>query len=89
MKYFIFIISLVISNLSYSYENNQLLLHNPAKKINFFDLRTLDGKKVEIADKLINKTMTCIVQKINDDRILVTIDENTKGFVKKTNLSKN
>ena len=39
-------------------------------------------------DKLINKTMTCIVQKINDDRILVTIDENTKGFVKKTNLAK-
>jgi small subunit ribosomal protein S1 len=32
--------------------------------------------------------MTCIVQKINDDRILVTIDENTKGFVKKTNLAK-
>lgn len=39
-------------------------------------------------DKFINKTMTCIVQKINDDRILVTIDENTKGFVKKTNLAK-
>ena len=55
MKYFIFIISLVISNLSYSYENNQLLLHNPAKKINFFDLETLDGKKVEVADKLIKK----------------------------------
>ena len=51
MKYFIFIISLVISNLSYSYENNQLLLHNPAKKINFFDLETLDGKKIEVADK--------------------------------------
>ena len=53
MKYLIFIISLVISNLSYSYENNQLLLHNPAKKINFFDLETLDGKKVEIAVKKI------------------------------------
>jgi len=39
-------------------------------------------------DKLINKTMTCIVQKINDDRIFVTIDDNTKGFVKKTNLAK-
>ena len=55
MKYFIFYIFLVISNLSYSYENNQLLLHNPAKKINFFDLETLDGKKVEVADKLIKK----------------------------------
>ena len=60
MKYFIFIISLVISNLSYSYENNQLLLHNPAKKINFFDLETLDGKKVEIADKLIKKKLILV-----------------------------
>ena len=60
MKYFIFIISLVISNLSYSYENNQLLLHNPAKKINFFDLETLDGKKVEIVDKLIKKKLILV-----------------------------
>ena len=60
MKFFIFIISLVISNLSYSYENNQLLLHNPAKKINFFDLETLDSKKVEIADKLIKKKLILV-----------------------------
>ena len=60
MKYCIFIISLVISNLSYSYENNQLLLHNPAKKINFFDLETLDGKKVEVADKLIKKKIILV-----------------------------
>ena len=60
MKYFIFIIFLVISNLSYSYENNQLLLHNPAKKINFFDLETLDGKKIEVADKLIKKKLILI-----------------------------
>ena len=60
MKYFIFIISLVISNLSYSYENNQLLLHNPAKKINFFDLETLDGKKVEVADKLVKKKLILV-----------------------------
>ena len=60
MKYFIFIIFLVISNLSYSYENNQLLLHNPAKKINFFDLENLDGKKVNIADKLIKKKLILI-----------------------------
>ena len=60
MKYFIFIIFLVISNLSYSYENNQLLLHNPAKKINFFDLETLDGKKVEVADKLIDKKLILV-----------------------------
>ena len=60
MKYFIFIISLVISNLSYSYENNQLLLHNPAKKINFFDLETLDGKRVKVADKLVKKKLILI-----------------------------
>ena len=60
MKYFIFYIFLVISNLSYSYENNQLLLHNPAKKINFFDLETLDGKKVEVADKLIKKKLILV-----------------------------
>ena len=60
MKYFIFIISLVISNLSYSYENNQLLLHNPSKKINFFDLETLDGKKVEVADKLVKKKLILV-----------------------------
>ena len=60
MKYFIFIISLVISNLSYSYENNQLLLHNPAKKINFFDLETLEGKKVEVANKLNKKKLILV-----------------------------
>ena len=60
MKYFIFIISLVISNLSYSYENNQLLLHNPAKKINFFDLETLDGKNIDVADKLIEKKLILV-----------------------------
>ena len=60
MKYLIFIISLVISNLSYSYENNQLLLHNPAKKINFFNLETLDGKKVEVADKLVKKKLILV-----------------------------
>ena len=60
MKYFIFIIFLIISNLSYSYENNQLLLQNPAKKINFFDLETLDGLKIKVADKFIKKKLILI-----------------------------
>ena len=60
MKFFIFVIFLIISNLSYSYENNQLLLQNPAKKINFFDLETLDGKKINVADKLIKKKLILI-----------------------------
>ena len=55
MKCFFFIIFLIISNLSYSYENNQLLLQNPPKKINFFDLETLDGEKIKVADKLSKK----------------------------------
>ena len=33
MKYFVFFLLLIISNLSYSDENNQLLLHKEAKKI--------------------------------------------------------
>ena len=60
MKSFIFIIFLVISNLSYSYENNQLLLNKPAKKINFFNLETLDGKKIEVSDKLVKKKLILI-----------------------------
>mgnify|MGYP001443194339 FL=1 len=60
MKYLFFIISLVISNLSYSYENNQLLLQNPAKKINFFDLETLDGSEIKVADKFIKKKLILI-----------------------------
>ena len=40
------------------------------------------------SDKLINKTTTCIIQKINDDKILVTFDEDKQGFVKKSNLAK-
>ena len=89
MKYFIFIISLVISNLSYSYENNQLLLHNPAKKINFFDLETLDGKKVEVADKLVKKKLILVnfwatwcppcIKEIPD---LLNLKKNLKGTLK-------
>jgi len=60
MKCFFFIIFLIISNLSYSYENNQLLLQNPAKKINFFDLETLDGEKIKVADKLSKKKLILI-----------------------------
>ena len=40
------------------------------------------------SDKLINKTTTCIIKKINDDRIEVTFDEDKNGFVKKSNLAK-
>ena len=80
MKYFIFIISLVISNLSYSYENNQLLLHNPAKKINFFDLENLDGKKVNIADKLIKKKQNNFSQLLG--YVVSTMYQGNPGSIK-------
>ena len=60
MKYFIFVIFLITTNLSYSYENNQLLLQNPAKKIDFFDLETLDGSEIKVADKFIKKKLILI-----------------------------
>ena len=49
MKLFLFLLILVISNLSHSYENNQLLLHNKPKKIEVVELNDIDGK---IADKI-------------------------------------
>ena len=60
MKNFTFIIFLIITNLSYSYENNQLLLQNPPKKINFFDLQSLNGQKIKVADKLKTKKLILI-----------------------------
>ncbi len=48
MKYFFFIISFFISNLSHSYENNQLLLHNEPKKVGHIELSTLNDKKISI-----------------------------------------
>ena len=60
MKNFTFIIFLIITNLSYSYENNQLLLQNPPKKIKFFDLQSLNGQKIKVADKLKTKKLILI-----------------------------
>ncbi len=60
MKYFIFIIFLVISNLSYSYENNQLLLHNQPKKIDLVKFQTLEGKQVNITKLLKTKKIILI-----------------------------
>ena len=48
MKYLFIIIIFVISNLSHSYENNQLLLHNEPKKIGYIELDTLKGEKINI-----------------------------------------
>jgi len=48
MKYLFIIIIFVISNLSHSYENNQLLLNNEPKKVCYIELSTLKGKKTDI-----------------------------------------
>ena len=44
MKLFFFLF-IIISNLSHSYENNQLLLHNQPKKIGNIEFETLEGDK--------------------------------------------
>ena len=45
MKYLFIVIIFVISNLSHSYENNQLLLNNEPKKVGYIELSTLKDKK--------------------------------------------
>ena len=39
-------------------------------------------------DKFVNKTMTCVIEKIDEDKVIVVFEENFKGFVKKSNLAK-
>ena len=38
-------------------------------------------------DKFVNKTMTCVVEKIDEDKVIVSFEKNFKGFVKKSNLA--
>ena len=39
-------------------------------------------------DNFVNKTMTCVVEKIDEDKVIVSFEKNFKGFVKKSNLAK-
>ena len=39
-------------------------------------------------DKLVNKTMTCVIEKIEEDKVFVSFEKGSKGFVKKSNLAK-
>ena len=48
MKYFFLVLFLIISNLSHSYENNQLFLHNQPKKIGEINLQKFSGKEKSI-----------------------------------------
>ena len=48
MKYFYLILFLIISNLSHSYENNQLLFHNQPKKVGEVKLKKFNDKEKNI-----------------------------------------
>ena len=39
-------------------------------------------------DKFVNKTMTCVIEKIDEDKVFVSFEKGSKGFVKKSNLAK-
>ena len=39
-------------------------------------------------DKFVNKTMTCVIEKIDEDKVIVSFEKDSKGFVKKSNLAK-
>ena len=39
-------------------------------------------------EKLISKTVTCVIKKINEDKILVIFDDELNGVIKKSNLAK-
>ena len=57
MKIILFLFILLISNLSHSYENNQLLLHNPPKKVDYLKFNTLDKKEIDIFQKSDNNKL--------------------------------
>ncbi|MAI77098.1 MAG: 30S ribosomal protein S1 [Pelagibacteraceae bacterium TMED65] len=39
-------------------------------------------------EKLINKTVTCVIKKINEDKIFIVFDDDLNGVIKKSNLAK-
>ena len=39
-------------------------------------------------DKFVNKTITCVIEKIDEDKMIVSFEKDYKGFVKKSNLAK-
>ena len=55
MRIIYFILFFILSNLSYSYENNQLLLNNQEKKINDTPLENLNGDSIKISDIITEK----------------------------------
>ena len=34
-------------------------------------------------DKLVDKTMTCVIEKIDEDKVFVSFEKGSNGFIKK------
>ena len=49
MRLLLFLI-IIFSNLSYSDDNNQLLINKPAKIVDSFNIENLNGEKIEVSD---------------------------------------
>ncbi len=87
MRFLIFLI-ITISNLSHSYENNQLLLHNQSKKIGNIEFKTLEGNKInffkENSDKklyLLNFWATWCPPCIKEIPELIKLEEKYKNDI--------
>ena len=50
MRLLLFFLIIIFSNLSYSDDNNQLLINKPAKIVDSFNIEDLNGKKIEVSD---------------------------------------
>ena len=50
MRLLLFFLIIIFSNLSYSDDNNQLLINKPAKIVDPFNIENLNGKNIKISD---------------------------------------
>ena len=50
MRLLLFFLIIIFSNLSYSDDNNQLLINKPAKIVDSFNIENLNGEKIEVSD---------------------------------------
>jgi len=50
IRLLLFLLTIIFSNLSYSDDNNQLLINKPAKIVDPFNIENLYGEKIKISD---------------------------------------